>query len=145
MTLLDEAVETVRSWGADRMEDRERCLSLFKQTVERMDQGIAVWERFQKEAPESGDRFTTVLWMGPVLAKELHAHYLANRDTAIALTALTGVRFKDSLSLNEELDILQPYDQLGPNESGRDRAASAIRVMVARKERVEAAIAGLTG
>lgn len=83
--------------------------------------------------------------MGPVFAKELHPHYLANKDTAITLTALIGVRFKDSLSLNEDLDIVQPYDQLGLNESGRERAASAVRVMVARKERVEAAIASLTG
>ena len=110
-----------------------------------MDRGIAVWEQFLKKAPESDDRFTTVLWMGPTPAKKLHALYLQNKATAIALTELTGVRFKDSLSLSEGLDIVQPYDQLGPNETGRDRAKSAIRVMTDRKERIEAAIASLTG
>lgn len=52
---------------------------------------------------------------------------------------------KDSLSLSEDLDIVQPYDQLGPDETGVNRARTAVRVMTGRKERIEAAITSLGG
>lgn len=145
MSLLDRAVDTIVSWGAERNEDRAQCATLFEQVVEQMDRGIAIWEEFLKNAPESGDRFTAVLWMGSKPATKLQALYLENRDTAIALTKLTGVRFKDSLSLCEDLDIVQPYEQLDSGESGSDRARSAIRIMNERRERVQAALARLGG
>ena len=145
MSLLDQAVETIESWGADRKKHRAQCTKLFKQVVRHMDRGIAIWQAFLDKAPESGDRFTTVMWMGPKPARKLQALYLENKATAIALTELTGVRFKDSLSLAEDLDIVQPYDELGPDETGSDRAKAAIRVMADRKERIEAAITSLCG
>lgn len=145
MNLLDQAVETVNGWSAEKNKDRAQCVRLFKQTVKHMDGGIAVWEEFLKKAPESGDPFTAVLWMGSTPAKKLQALYLENKATAIALTKLTGVRFKDSLSLSEDLDIVQAYDQLGADETGIERAKTAIRLMTGRKERIEAAIASLGG
>ena len=143
MNLLDQAVETIESWETDRAKDRTRSVRLFKQTVKHMDRAIAIWEEFLKKAPENGDRFTLVLWMGGKPAKSLQALYLKNKEAALALTELTGVRFKDSLSLSEELDIVQPYDQLKSGETGADRAETAIRVMTERKQRIEAAIANL--
>ena len=140
MSLLDRAVETIESWGAERKKDRAKCTKRFKEVLGQMDRAITVWEQFLEKAPESGDRFTAVLWIGPKPAKKLHAIYLDNQATAIELTALTGVRFKDSLSLADDLDIVQPYDQLGPGETGSDRAETAIRIMTGRKERIEAAV-----
>lgn len=143
MSLLDHAVDTVESWSAERVDDRARCARLLEQIAEQMDRGIAVWQEFLDKAPESGDRFTAVLWMGAEPAKQLQTLYLENKNAAMALTKLTGVRFKDSLSLNEELDIVQPYEQLGPAESGADRARSAIRVMTERREKIQNAVARL--
>lgn len=94
MNLLDQAVETVQTWGANRKKDRTQCVRLFRQSAKHMDRGIAIGEEFLKKAPESGDCFTTVLWMGPTPAKKLQAIYLESKATAIALTELTGVRFK---------------------------------------------------
>lgn len=145
MSLLDQAVETVQIWGPERKKDRARCLKLFRQTAGRMDRGIAVWEAFLENAPESGDHFTTVLWIGAKPARKLQALYLENKAAAVELTKLTGVRFKDSLSLAEDLDIVQPYDQLKPGESGSDRAKAAIRAMTDRKQNIEAAVASLGG
>lgn len=145
MSLLDQAVETIEGWDANRSKDRTRSVRLFKQIVKRMDRAIAIWEKFLDKAPESGDRFTTVMWMGARPAKSLQALYLENKATAIALTELTGVRFKDSLSLAEDLDIVQPYEQLKPNETGSDRAEAAIRVLTERKQKIEAVIATLGG
>lgn len=144
MNLVDQAVEAVEAWDANRKKDRAQCVRLFRQTVKHMDRGIAIWKEFLKKAPKSGNRFTAVLWMGSGPAKKLQALYLKNKAAAIALTELTGVRFKDSLSLGEDLDIVQPYDQLGPDETGIDRAQAAIRVMTDRKEKIEAAIVSLT-
>lgn len=145
MSLLDQAVESIQRWGPERKKDRARCLKLFRQTAGRMDRGIAVWEAFLENAPESGDRFTTVLWMGAEPARKLQALYLENRGAAVELTKLTGVRFKDSLSLAEDLDIVQPYDELKPGESGSDRAKAAIRAMIDRKQNIEAAVSRLGG
>ncbi len=143
MSLLDQAVETIESWEGKRAKDRARSVRLFKQTVKNMDRAIAVWQEFLKKAPESGDRYTAVLWMGAKPAKSLQALYLKNKETAIALTELTGVRFKDSLSLAEDLDIVQPYEQLKPGEKGNDRAKEAVRVLTERKQKIEAAISSL--
>lgn len=141
--MLDRAVETIQSWGADRKKDRAQCTKRFEQIAKRLDRAIAIWAEFLDKAPESGDRFTAVMWVGAGRAKKLQALYLENKAAAVELTELTGVRFKDSLSLNEELDIVQPYDQLGPDETGSDRAQAAIRAMTERKEKIQAAIASL--
>ncbi|NIM73387.1 MAG: hypothetical protein GTO67_13785 [Gammaproteobacteria bacterium] len=145
MSLLERAVETIESWGPERKKDRAQCTKLFAQISKRLDRAITIWNDFLDKAPESGDRFTTVLWIGAKPAKKLQALYLDNKATAITLTELTGVRFKDSLSLNEELDVVQAYEQLGPEETGSDRARTAIRLMTERKERIDAAVAGLGG
>ena len=145
MSLLDQAVETVNSWDENRIQDRARTVLLFKQIAEQLDRAIAIWEEFLKQAPESGDRYTAVLWMGANVAKSLQAIYLENKASAIALTELTGVRFKDSLSLAEDLDVVQPYDQMKPDETGSDRAKAAIRTMAERKKSIETAIASLGG
>ncbi len=145
MSLLDQAVETVNGWDANRTEDRAQTVLLFKQIIEQMGRAIAIWEQVLKKAPESGDCHTIVLWMGAIPAKSLQEIYLENKASAIALTELTGVRFKDSLSLAEDLDIVQPYDQLNAEETGSDRAKAAIRVMTDRKKNIEAVIASLGG
>ena len=142
-SLLDRAVDTVESWGGERDGDRARCIELLEQAAGQMRRAIAVWSAFLDNAPESGDRFTAVLWMGAEPAKQLQAIYLDNRQTAVALTELTGVRFKDSLSLAEDLDIVQPYDQLGTGETGGERAQAAIRSMSTRMQSIESAIASL--
>jgi hypothetical protein len=140
MSLLDQAFETIENWGAQRSRDRARCVALFKQIVERMNRGMAIWQEFLDKAPQSGDRFTPVLWIGAESAKKLQALYLENKATAVALTQLTGVRFKDSLSLAEDLDVVQPYDQLKSDETGIDRAKAAIGLMTERKRKIDAVI-----
>lgn len=143
MSLLDRAVDTVERWGGERSDDRDRCVELLEQAAEQLQRAIDVWRAFLDDAPESGDRFTAVLWIGAERAKRLQSIHLENRQTALALTELTGVRFKDSLSLAEDIDVVQPYDQLGPQETGVERAESAIRTMSARKQSIERAVTSL--
>lgn len=143
MSLLDQASKTIEGWGRDRVEDRDRCVDLFKQIVQRMERGIAIWQECLDQAPQSGDHFTLVLWIGAERARSLQALYLENKASAMALTQLTGVRLKDSLSIAEELDIVQPYDQLKPGETGIQRAQAAIRAMTDRKQRIDALVSRL--
>lgn len=145
MSLLDQAVKTIESWGPERAEERTRCIELFTRCAGRMDRGIEIWEAFLENAPESGDRYTAVLWIGAESARRLQALYLENKTDAAELTTLTGVRFKDSLSLDEDLDIVQPYEQLRPGETGGERAASAIRTLTERRQNIDAAVAALAG
>ncbi|MDX1513528.1 MAG: hypothetical protein R3174_07265 [Gammaproteobacteria bacterium] len=143
MSLIRQAVESIGAFGPGRERDRARALDLFHQVLERMERALEIWQAFRDSAPETGDRFTAVLWMGAEPARELHALYLENKTAAGSLTELTGVRFKDSLNLAEDLDIVQPYEQLGPKESGRDRAEKAIRIQTERTEKLKAALAAL--
>jgi hypothetical protein len=145
MNLLDQALQTIESWGAGRAEDRARCVELFKQIVQRMERGIAIWQELLDRAPQSGDRFTPVLWIGADSAKKLQALYLENKASATALTRLTGVRLKDSLSLAEDLDVVQAYEQLGSGETGTQRAQAAIGAMTDRKQRIDSLISRLGG
>ena len=110
-----------------------------------MQRAIGVWSAFLESAPQSGNRFTLVLWMGAERARELQAIHLESTQVAKALTNLTGVRFKDSVSLAEDLDIVLPYEELRPGETGGDRAKAAIETLSARKQRIEHAIQSLRG
>ena len=145
MSSLDQAVRTIEGWGSARSKDRTRCIRLLKQSARHMERAIAVWQKFLDNAPETGDRFTPVLWMGAKPAKKLHALYLENKETLVALSELTGVRLKGSLSLAEDLDVVQPYDQLKPGETGAARAEVAIAEMRDRKKRIESAVETLGG
>ncbi|HEY5701360.1 MAG TPA: hypothetical protein VIT83_04665 [Gammaproteobacteria bacterium] len=140
MSLLEQALRSIGNWGPKRQQDRTQVLTLFRRIVEQMEGAIKIWKDFLDHSSEERDSYTMVLRMGPERTRKLHALYLQNKATAIALTDLTGVRFKDSLSLAEELDIVQAYEQMRPNETGAERAEAAIRVMTERKKKVEAVL-----
>ena len=143
MSLLRQAVAVVTQWDATREEDRGRCVSLLESVVHNMNEAVKIWEDFLKDAPDSGDRFTPVLWLGPERSKQLHRLYLKEKEAGRKLTDLTGIPFRDTLGISAEIDIVQAYGQLETDEKGTDRAREAIRIINDRKQRVSDAISSL--
>jgi len=140
MSLLGQAVQVIGDWGADRDADRQRCAALLKGIRNDMEEAIALWEKTLAESPAECDRFMLVVWVGSERAKRLHQLYLRGKETAEALTKLTGVALKDTLGIAEELQIVTAYDELKPGESGAHRAKQAIETLTERNSRVGEAL-----
>lgn len=143
MSLLEQTVERVKQWGSDRADDRKQCIALLQQIARNMDSAIAVWEALQQEAPETRNAFTAILAIGPERAKKLYQIYQDQKDVSGELTALSGVKFRDTLGIMDEIDTVQAYGQLKPDETVVDRAAAAIATMKNRRQRVKQAIESL--
>lgn len=143
MSLLDEAIAVAGQWGAERASEHARCKLLLEQIIGHMEAASGVWEDFLSVVPSEGDPFTLVLWMGPERARRLHRIYLDDQETVAALTELTGVPFKDTMGIVEEVDIVRAYDELKQGETGEERAKQAIETLSQRKARLRKAIEGV--
>lgn len=143
MSLLDQAAQAAGAWGADRHADRQRCASLLKGIHSDMEEAIDLWKKALVEPPAECSRFTLVVWVGAERAKQLHRLYLRGKETAEELTKLTGIPFKDTLGMAEELQIVTAYGELKTGESGADRANQAIETLTERNSRVGEALSNL--
>ena len=143
MSLLDQAVQVIGEWGADRDADRKRCAALLEGIQNDMEEAIGLWEKTLAESPAECDRFMLVVWVGAERAKQLHRLYLRGKETAAELTKLTGVAFNDTLGMAEEIQIVTAYGELKADESGADRAKQAIETLTTRKSRIRETRASL--
>ena len=140
MSLLERAVQMSGDWGADRDADRKRCAALLEGIHDDMEEAIGLWEEAVAEAPAETNKFLLVVWVGAERARRLHRLYLRGKETAAELTELTGVCFKDTLGMAEELQIVTAYGELKADESGAERAKQAIETLTERKSRVRDAL-----
>jgi hypothetical protein len=136
MSLLDQAMEVVGGWDSDRNDERQRCAVLLKGIQADMEEAIGLWEKAVTEAPAECNPFMLVVWVGAERARQLHRLYLRGNESAEELTKLSGVPFKDTLGMAEELQIVTAYGELKAGESGADRAKQAIETLTQRKSRV---------
>jgi hypothetical protein len=140
MSLLDQAVQGVGVWGADRDADRQRCAALLQGIHNDMEEALGLWEEALTEPPAECNQFMLVVWVGAERARQLHRLYLRGKETAAELTELTGVPFKDTMGMAEEIQIVTAYGELTAGESGADRAKQAIKTLTERKSRVGEAL-----
>lgn len=143
MTLLEQTADVVKQWGPERADDRKQCLSLLEQAVNHMDAAITEWDNLQQEAPETGNAFTAILSIGTERSKKLFQIHQEQKELGEQLTALTGIAFKDTMGIADEIDIVQAYGQLNKDETVVDRAQTAIETMKKRKQRIAQTIAQL--
>lgn len=143
MSLLEQTVEVVGQWGADRAEDRKQCIALLEKVAQNMDAAIQVWEDILKDKPESDNKFTTILTIGPERSKQLYRIYLQEKELGAQLTEMTSVVFKDTLGLMDEIDIVQVYLQVKADETLSDKAQTAINTMKGRRESIGTTLARL--
>ena len=69
--------------------DHDKCKDLLQRIDDRLHTAQEVWQAFLDNAPEDGDRFTAVLWLGAERSKRLHALHLEVKAIAGELTSLT--------------------------------------------------------
>lgn len=133
---LEQIAHAAKGWGSAREAERQRCVARLEAIAAAMEEAASVWSEALSAAPEGGDRFTPVLWIGAERARRLHRIHAKARELGGELTAITGVALKDSMGIVEEIDIVDAYRQLQPGESGADRARAALDTLAQRKTRV---------
>jgi len=145
MSLLEQTVEAVKQWGPQRGDDRKQCIALLKQLSDNMGAAIKIWEQLQNEAPTSRDTFTVLLAIGSDRSKALYRIYQDQKETSGQLSSLTEVPLRDTLGLNDEIDVVQAYGQLKADETIAEKAQTAVATMKKRQECIDQAISSLTG
>jgi hypothetical protein len=145
MSLLEQTVEAVKQWGPQRGDDRKQCIALLKQLSDNIRAAIKIWEELQNEAPTSRDKFTVLLAIGSDRSKALYRIYQDQKETGGQLSSLTEVPLRDTLGLNDEIDVVQAYGQLKADETIAEKAQTAIAAMKKRQECIDQAISSLTG
>jgi len=136
MRLLDQAKELIGGWDSDRNDERQRCAVLLEGIQADMEEAIGLWEKAVTEAPAECNPFMLVVWVGAERARQLHRLSLRGKESAEELTKISGVPFKDTLGIAEELQVVTAYGELKAGESGADRAKQAIETLGQRKSRV---------
>ncbi len=129
-------MEVIGGWDSDRDGDRQRCAALLEGIQNDMQEAIGLWEKAVTEALAECNRFMLVVWVGAERARQLQRLYLRGKESAEELTKISGVPFKDTLGMTEELQIVTAYGELKAGESGADRAKQAIETLTERKSRV---------
>jgi len=105
--------------------------------VECMQRAMSIWQSYAQSPTESDVAYTAVMRIGPERAREIHRIHLELREHARTLTAQSKVSFRDTIGISRQIDIVGAYDELGPDESGADRAAKAIQTIQERIDRIE--------
>ena len=133
-------VEASKSWPAER---RAECIALLEEAAGRIGEAISVWEEILESPDETGVPFTAIIHIGPERSKALQGLYFDQKALAATLTGKTGATWRDALGMDDSIAIVQPFDQLGAEESIHERARSAIATLQDRSQRLAATIAAL--
>ena len=133
-------VEASKSWPAER---RAECIALLEEAARRIGEAMSVWEEILESPDETGVPFTAIIHIGPERSKALQRLYFDQKALAATLTDKTGATWRDALGMDDSIAIVQPFDQLGAEESLHERARSAIATLQERSQRLAATIAAL--
>ena len=133
-------VEASSSWSA---EGRAACIALLEDAARRIEEATSAWDEVLEAPDESGAPFTAIVHIGPERAKRLQRLYFEQKALAAKLTETTGAPYRDTLGMDESIAIVQPYDQLGADESIHDRARTAVATLRERRERLAETVAAL--
>ncbi len=142
---LDQIAQSAKQWGREQHARRKQCVARLEAIAAAMEEAAGVWSAALDEAPETTDRFTPVLWIGSTRARHLHRIHATVRQLGGELAELTGVPVKDSMGIVEEIDVVDAYRQLQPEESGADRARDALETLAQRKAAVLAVATAVRG
>ena len=135
-----DTIEASKSWPAER---RAECIALLEEAVRRIGEAMSVWEEVLASPDECGIAFTAIIHIGPERSKALQGLHFEQKALAAKLTEKTGATYRDALGMDESIAIVQPYDQLGAEESLHERARSAITALRERSQRLATTIAAL--
>lgn len=117
MTLLEQAVSTVRGWDASRAGERDQCLAALQSIATHMREALAIWQAHRDAPIEIDAKRTITTLVRPEAAKRLNDLHYQTKTAARQLTDLTGVAFMDAFDLCEDLAIELAYRQLKLGET----------------------------
>jgi hypothetical protein len=128
MSSLDEAVELVARWKADRQKNRVAVIAQLEELAKECQAATKIWQGYVNAPGAPGDERSIVSWVGPDRAKQLHDVSLRARDLVQAICRAAGPKVERFADMDESI-IEMAYRQLRPGESGVDAAKSAISRM----------------
>ena len=140
MIQLGQIVETL---GAEELEEtRSSSVSLLSELADNLTAAGNIWTEALEQASGEAQRFTFVLWFGPERAKALHRLHLEQRRLGARLTEISTISFSDGMGIIDEIDVVDAYAQAG-EESGRERANTALETLAERRRQLDEVIAAL--
>jgi len=125
MSSLDEAVELVLRWKADRQKNRAAVLAQMEGLTKECQAAIKIWQGYTNAPAVPEDQRSIVSWIGPERAKQLHEVSLRTRDLVLAICQAAGPQVGRFVGFDESI-VEMAYRQLKPGESGVDAANTAI-------------------
>ena len=128
-----KTVEAAASWTA---KERTVCAGLLADAARRIDEAIGIWEDALQSPDHREVPFTAIVHFGAERARELQRLHFEQRDLAARLTGQTGVVYRDSLGMDESIDVVQPFAQFKKDESLHERARKAIETLRERAGRL---------
>ncbi|MEK7207320.1 MAG: hypothetical protein AAB134_05495 [Pseudomonadota bacterium] len=128
MSSLDEAVELVSRWKADRQKNRVALLVQLDGLTKECQAAIKIWQGYVNAPGAPGNEWSIMSWTGPDRAKQLHDVSLRAGDLVGAICQAAGPKVGRFVDLDESI-IETAYRQLKPGESGVDAAKLAISRM----------------
>ncbi len=143
MTLLEQAVDTVRGWDAARAGERGQSLALLEMIEVYMQDALAIWQTHRDAPIEQDAKRTVTTLVRPDAAKRLNDLHYQTKDAARQLMEMTGVPFIDTFDLCEELTIELAYRQLKLGETIPYICVKAVENQQRRLSAVEQALSSL--
>jgi len=130
------AALTRRSSGISSS-DRDLVVACIEDILDCMRRAKSLWQDYADTPTESDVAYTPVMKIGAGRARSLHQIHLELRELARALTASSGVAFRDTIGISAQIDIVEAYEELGENETGAERAAKALSTLQQRIDGLE--------
>ncbi len=131
MRLLEQAVDLVVQWPAQRRKEREEVLAHLRSLSAGCEEALAVWKEYLTATAPPGDRWSIISWIGPDRAQQLFA--ISQRTKAAIQQLCRAVDAKlYQFAHYEENPIETAYRQLEPGQTGPEAARKAIERMEGR-------------
>lgn len=141
--VLDPSADALERLLDVATDDSKALLDCLQDISAQMQQARNIWQSCAESSVQLDDQYTAVMWVGAEKSRDLHRIRLRLRDLARQLSASSGVSFHDTIGFSSQLDIVDAYAQLMPDETGASRAKDAIETIDKRRSAVEDAMARL--
>ncbi|MBF2761192.1 MAG: hypothetical protein ISN28_13175 [Ectothiorhodospiraceae bacterium AqS1] len=128
-----KTLEAAASWSE---KERSACAELLADAARRIDEAIGIWEDVLQSPDRREVPFTAIVHFGAERARELQRLHFEQKELAARLTGQTGIVYRDSMGMDESIDVVQPFAQFDKGESLHERSQKAIETLRERAGRL---------